>query len=109
MEKLTLVSAEQPIENAVLYDVYFGTKLVAVHLVANEGFELVKNNEEANGSVAVDIPIAYRDRVNLYKAIDKVEESETPEEVDPETETETQATEEDYINALKELGVNFNE
>jgi hypothetical protein len=46
-----------------------------------------------------------------------IAESEIPEipdepeipEVPEELETETQATETDYINALKELGVNFNE
>ncbi|MBP3939499.1 MAG: hypothetical protein IK955_08820 [Clostridia bacterium] len=76
MEKLTLVSAEQPVENAVLYDVYFGAKLVAVHLVANDGFELVKENDEPNGIGTVDIPAQYSERLNLYKSIPKTEMEE---------------------------------
>lgn len=107
MEKLRIISSKQPIENAILYDTYSGAKLVAVHITANEGFELVKGEEEPNDVRSVDIPIMHRERVNLYKAIPWAvkEPEEEPEEEIPEV---VEATEEDYINALKDLGVVFN-
>lgn len=108
---MKIKSQTQPIENAEVFDIYSDSKKIAVCIIANEGFELVKENEEPSNIRSVDIPAMYEERVSLYKAIPWVEIPDEPEipEVSEEPETETQATETDYINALKELGVNFNE
>ncbi|MEE0981052.1 MAG: hypothetical protein U0K91_05145, partial [Acutalibacteraceae bacterium] len=58
---------------------------------------------------SVDIPAMYEERVSLYKAIPWVEITETPDIDEDVDEPEPETTETDYINALKELGVNFNE
>lgn len=111
MEKLTIPAQKQPVENAVIENVYFGNSLKVIRITANDGFELVKDGDEASDIRTVDIPAMYEERVALYKAIPWVEKTETPEieEDIEEPETEEQATEEDYINALKELGVTFDE
>lgn len=108
---IKIKSPTQPIENAEVFDVYSDNKKIAICITANEGYELVKEGEEPANIRRVDIPAMYEERVNLYKAIPWVEIPEEPEtpEVPEEPETETQATEEDYIDALKELGVNFDE
>lgn len=108
---IRIKSPSQPIENAEVFDIYNGSEKRAICIVANDGFELVKENDEPNNIRSVDIPAMYEERVNLYKAIYWVEkpEIEEPEIEVEEPETETQATETDYINALKELGVSFNE
>lgn len=111
MEKLTIPAPTQSIENAVIENVYFGNSLKVIRITANDGFELVRDGDEASDIRTVDIPAMYEERVALYKAIPWVEKTETPD-IDgdvEEPETETEATEEDYINALKELGVSFNE
>lgn len=107
---MKIKSQTQPIENAEVFDIYSDGEKTAVRIVAYEGFELVKEGEEPIDIRSVDIPALYEEMVNSYKAIlwvekPEIEEPEIPEEPEPET----QATEEDYINALEELGVNFNE
>lgn len=110
MEMIKIKSQTQPIENAEVFDIYSDSKKIAVCIVAFDGYELVKENEEPNNIRSVDIPALYEERVNSYKAILWVEKPEIEEpEIPEEPETETQATEEDYINALKELGVEFDE
>lgn len=111
MEMIKIKSPIQPIDNAEVFDIYKGNEKRAVRIIANDGFELVKENDEPSNVCSVDIPAMYEERVNLYKAIPWVEIPDEPEipEVPEEPKTETQATETDYINALKELGVNFNE
>ena len=111
---MKIKSPTQPIENAEIFDIYSDSKKIAIRIVAVDDFELVKEGEEPSNIRTVDIPAVYEERVNLYKAIPWVEISETPEEPEEPTipeqpEPETQATEEDYINALEELGVNFDE
>lgn len=104
---MKIKSQTQPIENAEVFDIYSNNRKIAVRLVADKGFELVKEGEGYVNITTVDIPAMYEERVCLYTAIPWVEKTETPDIDEPETETE--ATETDYINALKELGVNFNE
>lgn len=101
---------QQPIDNATLFDVYVDDKKIAVRIISADGYELVKEDEEPSNIRSVDIPAMYEERINSYKSILWVEkpEIEEPEIEVEEPETETEATEEDYINALKELGVNFN-
>ena len=110
---MKIKSQTQPIENAEVFDVYSDNKKIAICIVANDGFELVKESEEPNNTSRVDIPAMYEERVTLYSAIPWVEITKEPEfDVEPETpdvSEETEATETDYINALEELGVNFNE
>ena len=107
---IRIKSVTQPIENAEVFDIYKGNEKRAVRIIANDGFELVKENDEPNNIRSVDIPAMYEERVNLYKAIYWVEKPEIEEpEIPEEPETETEATEDDYINALKELGVEFDE
>jgi hypothetical protein len=106
---IKIKSQTQPIENAEVFDVYSDSKKIVVCIVANEGFELVKEGEEPANIIRVDIPAMYEERVSLYKAIPWVEIPEEPEIPEVPEEPETQATETDYINALEELGVNFNE
>ena len=77
MEKLTIISPTQPVENAKLENVYIKSKMVAVRLNAMEGFELVKNGEEPNGIVTVDIPVPYEERLKSYTAIQRIETEET--------------------------------
>lgn len=104
----TIKSQTQPIKNAEVFDIYSDNKKIAVRIVVNNGFELVLEGEEPSGVRLVDIPAMYEERVNLYTAIPWVEKPIPDIDVEPEEpETETQATEEDYINALKELGVQF--
>lgn len=106
---IKIKSQTQPIENAEVFDIYSDSKKIAICIVANEGFELVKEGEEPANISRVDIPAMYEERVNLYIAIPWVEKPDEPEIEVEEPETETEATESDYINALKELGVSFNE
>ena len=103
---IRIKSVTQPIENAEVFDIYKGNEKRAVRIIANDGFELVKENDEPSNICSVDIPAIYEERVSLYKAIPWVEITETPDiEIEgDEPETETQATETDYINALEELG-----
>ena len=110
MEIMKIKSQTQPIENAEVFDIYSGGEKTAVRIVAYEGFELVKEGEEPTDIRSVDIPAMYEERVALYKSIHWVEKPEIEEpEIPEEPETETEATEDDYINALKELGVEFDE
>lgn len=106
---MKIKSQTQPIENAELFDIYSNGEKLAIRIVAVDDFELVKEGEEPSNIRTVDIPAVYEERVNLYKAIPWVEISEEPEipEVPEKPETATQATETDYINALEELGVQF--
>lgn len=106
---MKIKSPVQPIENAEVFDIYSDSKKVSIGIVANDGFELVKENEEPNSIRSVDIPAMYEERVNLYKVIPLVVKPDEPEIEVEEPEVKEQATEEDYINALKELGVTFDE
>lgn len=106
---MKIKSQTQPIENAEVFDIYSDSKKIALCIVAEEGFELVKEGEEPANISRVDIPAMYEERVNLYKAIPWVEKTETPDIDEDVDEPETEATETDYINALKEFGVSFNE
>lgn len=76
MGMITLKAPTQPIESATLYDVYAGSKKLAVHLVAADGFELVREGDEPNGIRAVDIPAAYEEHVKNYTAIPKIDKEE---------------------------------
>ena len=109
MEMIILKALTQPVDSATLYDVFVGGDKRAVRIVAADGFELVREDEEPNGIRSVDIPAMYEERVNLYKAIPLVVKPDEPEIEVEEPEVKEQATEADYINALEELGVSFNE
>jgi hypothetical protein len=82
MAMMKIKSQTQPIENAEVFDIYADSEKIAIRIIAVEGYELVKENEEPNNIRSVDIPAMYEERVSLYKAIPWVE---IPEE--PETET----------------------
>lgn len=73
---MKIKSQTQPIENAEVFDIYSGSKKIAVGIVANDGFELVKEGEEPNGIRSVNIPLRFADRVALYKSIPKTETEE---------------------------------
>lgn len=73
---MKIKSQTQPIENAEVFDIYSNDKKIAVRIVANDGFELVKENDEPNGIGTVDIPAQYSERLNLYKSIPKTETEE---------------------------------
>lgn len=77
MERLIILSPTQPVENAVSENVYFGGRLIAVRLTAEEGYELVKDGEEPSGIKVIDIPSHLQERVGLYKSIIKTETEET--------------------------------
>ena len=79
MEMIKIKSPTQPIENAEVFDIYKGNEKRAVRIIANDGFELVKEKEEPCNIRSVDIPAMYEERVNLYKTIPWVEEPETLE------------------------------
>lgn len=66
-------SQTQPIENAEVFDIYSDSKRISIGIVANDGFELVKEGEEPNNTRTVYIPAMYEERVSLYKAIPWVE------------------------------------
>jgi hypothetical protein len=106
---MKIKSQTQPIENAEVFDIYSNNRKIAVRIVADKGFELVKEGEGYVNITTVDIPAMYEERVSLYKAIPWVEKPDEPEIEVEEPEIETQATETDYINDLKELGVEFDE
>lgn len=76
---MRIKSQTQPIENAEVFDIYSDSKKIAVCIIANEGFELVKENEEPSNIRSIDIPAMYEERVNLYKAIPWVEIPDEPE------------------------------
>lgn len=76
---MRIKSQTQPIENAEVFDIYSDSKKIAVCIIANEGFELVKENEEPSNIRSIDIPAMYEERVNLYKAIPWVEILDEPE------------------------------
>ena len=76
---MRIKSQTQPIENAEVFDIYSDSKKIAVCIIANEGFELVKENEEPSNIRSVDIPAMYEERVSLYTAIPWVEIPEEPE------------------------------
>lgn len=76
MEMIIIKSPIQPIESATLYDVYTGGEKGAVRLVAADGFELVREGEEPNGILAVDIPAAYEEHIKNYTAIPKIDKEE---------------------------------
>ncbi len=76
---MKIKSPTQPIENAELFDIYSDSKKIAIRIVANVGFELVKESDEPSNIRSIDIPAMYEERVNLYKAIPWVEIPEEPE------------------------------
>ncbi len=92
MEIMKIKSQTQPIENAEVFEIYSDGEKTAVRIVANEGFELVKEGEEPTDIRSVDIPALYEERVNLYKAVLWVEKPEI-EEPEPEENDEISATE----------------
>lgn len=72
--------------------------------VANEGYVFIS---KATGIISKKLRL--RDAA-LLDNYDVIEEPVVEEPVEPEVEVdENAATEADYINALEELGVNFNE
>ena len=73
---IKIKSPTQPIENAEVFDIYNGSEKRAVCIIANDGFELVKENEEPNGILAVDFPAAYEERLKDYTAIPKIEKED---------------------------------
>ena len=73
---MKIKSQTQPIENAEVFDIYSNDKKIAVRIVANVGFELVREGEEPNNISTVDIPVQYSERLNLYKSIPKTETEE---------------------------------
>jgi hypothetical protein len=79
---MKIKSPTQPIENAEVFDIYSNSEKISICIIAVEGYELVKENDEPSNITTVDIPAMYEERLNLYKAIPWVE---IPEE--PETET----------------------
>ena len=105
--KVIAIASEQPVENATLYDIYLRGEKVAMRLVASEGFELIYDGGEPRSVTLVDVPKPLEDRLKNYASIPWVvkEPEEEPEEAIPEV---VEATEEDYIKALEELGVVFN-
>lgn len=84
MELIRIKSVIQPIENAEVFDVYNDSEKRSICIVANDGFELIKEGEEPNNISRVDIPAMYEERVNLYKAIPWVEITEEPENIEKE-------------------------
>ena len=76
MEMIKIKSPTQPIENAEVFDIYNGSEKRAVCIIANDGFELVKEGEEPNGILAVDFPAAYEERLKDYTAIPKIEKED---------------------------------
>lgn len=79
MEMIRIKSVTQPIENAEVFDIYKGNEKRAIRIVANDGFEFVKENEEPCNIRSVDIPAMYEERLNLYTAIPWVEITEETE------------------------------
>lgn len=73
---MKIKSQTQPIENAELFDIYSNGEKLAIRIVANEGFELVREGEEPNGIRAVDIPAAYEERIKDYTTIPKIDKEE---------------------------------
>lgn len=78
---MKIKSQTQPIENAEVFDIYSDSKKIAVCIIANEGFELVKEDEEPANISRVDIPAMYEERMNLYTAIQWIEIPDEPETV----------------------------
>lgn len=76
METIKIKSPTQPIENAEVFDIYNGSEKRAICIIANEGYELIKENDEPSNICSVDIPAMYEERVNLYKAIPKIDKEE---------------------------------
>lgn len=76
MEMIKIKSPIQPIDNAEVFDIYKGNEKRAVRIIANDGFELVKENEEPTGICAVDIPAAYEERLKDYTAIPKIDKED---------------------------------
>lgn len=77
MEMIKIKSQTQPIENAEVFDIYSGSKRISIRIIANDGFEIVREGEESNNISTVDIPSVYEERVNLYRTIPWVESTET--------------------------------
>lgn len=76
MDMIKIKSPTQQIENAEIFDIYKGNEKRAVRIIANEGFELVKEKDEPTGICAVDIPAAYEERLKDYTAIQKIYKEE---------------------------------
>ena len=81
MGTIKIKSQTQPIENAEVFDIYSDSKKIAVCIVANEGFELIKEDEKPANISRVDIPVMYEERVILYNAIPWVEMLDEPKTI----------------------------
>ena len=73
---------------------------------ADEGFVFISKK---TGIISKFLMLKGPEMLDYYDIIPEPVPEPIPEEVTPETPVDEEATESDYINALKELGVEFNE
>lgn len=73
---MKIKSQTQPIENAEVFDIYADSEKIAIRIIAVEGYELVKENEEPSSIRSVDIPAVYEERLKDYTSIPKTEKED---------------------------------